>query len=277
MPTPRRAVGRWSTDDPSNSTLPALCSWNPAMMRSSVVLPQPLGPSSATSSPAATSSEISLAAVVEPKRCVMPRSESVWPRRAEAGRTGAGVGLVMLTAMVRAPLLPGASTVACASTAGDGQRASSCRRSRRDPASEHRALVFGHAGEIADGHGPGRRPPARRSSARWRRSAQACRAACSLARPRIPPAWDAPHGKPAQRNATMDCTSREARRGRRSFRRHRSDSHRERQRRERRAHGNRPHRPAAMTQVEEVADVRGQQQDREQHQPAVRAGRYVIG
>ena len=38
------------------TTRPSLCAMKPAMMRSSVVLPQPEGPSSATSSPALMSS-----------------------------------------------------------------------------------------------------------------------------------------------------------------------------------------------------------------------------
>ena len=53
---------------PPISTRPAVCVASPAMMRSSVVLPQPDGPSSATSSPSATVSETLSSAMVAPNR-----------------------------------------------------------------------------------------------------------------------------------------------------------------------------------------------------------------
>ncbi len=56
---------------PPTSTSPAIGRWNPATIFSSVVLPQPLGPSSDTSSPGRISSVMSLAAVTAPNRCVM--------------------------------------------------------------------------------------------------------------------------------------------------------------------------------------------------------------
>ncbi len=64
---------------PSTSTSPAIGRWNPATIFSSVVLPQPLGPSSDTSSPGRMSSVMSLAAVTAPNRCVMLRKVRAWP------------------------------------------------------------------------------------------------------------------------------------------------------------------------------------------------------
>jgi len=48
------------------TTRPVLASMKPAIIRSVVVLPQPDGPSSATSSPSATSSETPATATVLP-------------------------------------------------------------------------------------------------------------------------------------------------------------------------------------------------------------------
>ena len=50
-PTPRRCGGRCSTDSPSISTSPASGRSSPAISRSTVVLPQPDGPSSAAHAP----------------------------------------------------------------------------------------------------------------------------------------------------------------------------------------------------------------------------------
>src|SRR5712692_2067879 len=89
MPTPRRLGGKWPTASPSTSTRPAVGERNPPMMRSRVVLPQPLGPRSATSSPARTSRSTASTTVTSPKRWVMPSSRRTWPRRpaAPAART----------------------------------------------------------------------------------------------------------------------------------------------------------------------------------------------
>ena len=57
---------RRSTSSPSKRTAPASGTSSPAMMRSSVVLPEPDGPSSATSSPAGTSRLTSSSAVNAP-------------------------------------------------------------------------------------------------------------------------------------------------------------------------------------------------------------------
>ena len=57
MPMLRRFGGNSSMRLPPTVTEPEVWAMKPAMMRNSVVLPQPLGPSSATSSPASMSSD----------------------------------------------------------------------------------------------------------------------------------------------------------------------------------------------------------------------------
>ena len=57
MPMSRFAAGTATTSLPSTETEPASAVSNPARMRSAVVLPQPEGPSSATNSPGAISSD----------------------------------------------------------------------------------------------------------------------------------------------------------------------------------------------------------------------------
>src|SRR5947207_2091005 len=79
MPMSRRLAGRWSMARPSTRTLPALGTMKPPMTRSNVVLPQPLGPRSATSSPASMASCTSSTAMVAPKRCVIDSSSTLWP------------------------------------------------------------------------------------------------------------------------------------------------------------------------------------------------------
>ena len=56
MPTSRRFGGNSSILFSPMMTCPTLCWMKPAMIRSSVVLPQPEGPSSAINSPALMSS-----------------------------------------------------------------------------------------------------------------------------------------------------------------------------------------------------------------------------
>ncbi len=55
---PTLAIG-FVTTIPSTVTAPAVAGRKPAMMRSKVDLPQPLGPTNETNSPCATSSEMS--------------------------------------------------------------------------------------------------------------------------------------------------------------------------------------------------------------------------
>jgi len=54
MPMPRRCGGRPSTSRPSTTSLPSSGRMKPAISRSVVVLPQPEGPSSVSSSPGRT-------------------------------------------------------------------------------------------------------------------------------------------------------------------------------------------------------------------------------
>ena len=64
-------VSRWwggsrPTSRPRMTIAPLVGATNPAIIRSKVVLPQPLGPSSASNSPSRTSSEMVSTATVEP-------------------------------------------------------------------------------------------------------------------------------------------------------------------------------------------------------------------
>src|SRR5215207_4663746 len=70
MLTGRRWGGTRVTSLPWMRIVPALGSSNPAISRSRVVLPQPLGPSRAKNSPRAISSETPSTAVTSPKRLV---------------------------------------------------------------------------------------------------------------------------------------------------------------------------------------------------------------
>ena len=60
--------------------LPRSGASSPAMIRSSVVLPEPDGPSSATNSPRGTSKLTSWSAVKTPKRLLMPSTEMLMGR-----------------------------------------------------------------------------------------------------------------------------------------------------------------------------------------------------
>ena len=61
---------------PDNEIVPASGFSNPAIIRNTVVLPEPDGPSIAKNSPSPMSRLTSSAAVTAPKRLVSPRSES---------------------------------------------------------------------------------------------------------------------------------------------------------------------------------------------------------
>src|SRR5947207_11436875 len=71
MASPRGRTGTSVTSRPPITMRPADRVSSPAMMRSSVVLPQPEGPSSATNSPSATSSTISSSARTAPNDLAM--------------------------------------------------------------------------------------------------------------------------------------------------------------------------------------------------------------
>ncbi len=62
---PTSAMGR-VTVRPATKTLPAVAGRSPEMILSSVDLPQPLGPTSATSSPRSTAKEMSRSASTGP-------------------------------------------------------------------------------------------------------------------------------------------------------------------------------------------------------------------
>ena len=66
METSRSAAGMRVTSLPPIKIVPSVGSSRPAIMRSVVVLPQPEGPSSVTSVPAAIENEISLTAATSP-------------------------------------------------------------------------------------------------------------------------------------------------------------------------------------------------------------------
>src|SRR3989454_524113 len=91
MPTFLRFAGRWSIALPSIRTDPALCRTNPATTRSSVVLPHPEGPRSATISPARTASDTSATAVTGPYRWVTESMSRVWPCSPLIGREDRGI------------------------------------------------------------------------------------------------------------------------------------------------------------------------------------------
>jgi hypothetical protein len=80
MPTCRRSGGIQPeplTSRPSTLTDPASGHSKPAIARSIVLLPHPLGPSTARISPRLTLSEASRSASTEPKRLVTPWSSII--------------------------------------------------------------------------------------------------------------------------------------------------------------------------------------------------------
>ena len=79
MPMSRREAGTEDMSLPSMMTDPASADSNPATMRSAVVLPQPDGPSSATSSPGAISMDSPSSARVVPNARVRSCSSTLVP------------------------------------------------------------------------------------------------------------------------------------------------------------------------------------------------------
>src|SRR5687768_9697618 len=71
MAMPRLAGGTLPTLSPSISTLPEVESSSPAMMRNSVDLPQPDGPTKTTNSPSVTSRSMPFSTSTEPKDFLM--------------------------------------------------------------------------------------------------------------------------------------------------------------------------------------------------------------
>src|SRR6266850_272936 len=91
---------------PACTIVPALCTSSPAMMRSSVVLPQPEGPRKQTNSPLRTPRLTSFSATKSPKRLWMFLSSRNWIP-ACAGMTGnKGPCLPSLFTLRRVALLP---------------------------------------------------------------------------------------------------------------------------------------------------------------------------
>src|SRR5262245_46012952 len=89
MPISRRWVGRSVTRRSSIAISPRSGVKNPATRLSSVVLPQPEGPSSVISSPRRTLSDTSSSAVISPKRLVTPSKRTALSSLfgAEGGRS----------------------------------------------------------------------------------------------------------------------------------------------------------------------------------------------
>src|SRR5205814_6007280 len=79
MPILRAYGGSPSTRRSPNRMSPPSTGEKPAIMRSSVVLPQPDGPSSVNSSPSPTSSETRSTAVAAPNRLLTSRSAILTP------------------------------------------------------------------------------------------------------------------------------------------------------------------------------------------------------
>src|SRR5215470_8935097 len=94
MPISRRYAGTFVTRSPSMAISPLSGIRKPPTRLSSVVLPQPDGPSSVISSPRRTSREMSSIAVILPKRLVTPSSFtaiSPFARTAGVGAAGESV------------------------------------------------------------------------------------------------------------------------------------------------------------------------------------------
>ena len=79
MPMSRRAAGTDEMSLPSTRTNPVSADSKPATMRKAVVLPQPEGPSSATSSPGAISSDSPCKARVVPNERLRSCSDTLVP------------------------------------------------------------------------------------------------------------------------------------------------------------------------------------------------------
>jgi len=141
-------------------------------------------------------------------------------------------------------------------------------RTARDPCTERCALLVGHAGQVPDRHGlrgDGLLPDFLRirADALRRIEQEILRGdgesdlrrllgvAAGAAR-----MDDRLHDRELRRRLRLGCA-----------RRNRDRQH---ERPERGRDRNRPNRPAGVPQVEEVADVRGKQRNRQQHEPGVR-------
>src|SRR5882757_4173248 len=106
MPMLRRCTGMWVTREPPISTSPSVGSTRPVIMRNVVVLPQPLGPSSATNSPAPMRSVTPSTAVLVPNTFVKPEMARSVALSATASAPEDLVELVQDGAALRVDLLP---------------------------------------------------------------------------------------------------------------------------------------------------------------------------
>src|SRR2546429_5007348 len=106
MPMSRLAAGTGEMSLPSTVTVPLSAISNPARIRSAVVLPQPDGPSSATSSPGAISSDRPFSARTAPNDLLTSRRLTGAPPLAARPGTPAAVAEVMLVASTVPPALP---------------------------------------------------------------------------------------------------------------------------------------------------------------------------
>src|SRR5690606_16653305 len=110
-PTCRRRTSTPVASSPANSTLPLSAVSSPAMIRSSVVLPQPDGPSKATSSPVSICSDTSSSARKSPNRrerfltsILMQGTPSCGRGPAQRGGRGGRLGLCLHAGSRAAPL-----------------------------------------------------------------------------------------------------------------------------------------------------------------------------
>src|ERR671924_233023 len=102
----RRFAGTVVTSFPCSTMLPASGRSKPATIRSVVVLPHPLGPSSEKNSPSRISSETSSTAATRPKRLLTPTRPIAVRQAAD------GVGELAARSVVAAALLePGLETL----------------------------------------------------------------------------------------------------------------------------------------------------------------------
>ena len=93
MPMSRLAAGTDEMSLPSTRTDPVSAVSKPATMRSAVVLPQPDGPSSATSSPGAISIDSPSRALVAPNERLRSCSTTLVPRLPVACRVPSAAGV----------------------------------------------------------------------------------------------------------------------------------------------------------------------------------------
>ena len=104
MPMSRLFAGIRETSSPSTSTAPEVGWSKPASRRSAVVLPQPEGPSSASSSPGSIRRLSPARAAVLPKTRRTSRYSTVVPARRRAGGVDGSQRLSLLSAAVRRQL-----------------------------------------------------------------------------------------------------------------------------------------------------------------------------